>query len=96
MWAWLLPHYALAHHRVHRDRAAALATLEPLGRSIETLALGFLPEMADGDAPHAARGRWASAAATGEILRAGMRQEFRAGRRPRSCSPLCVRPRSWA
>ena len=70
VWGWLLPHYSLAHHRVHRDRAAALATLEPLGRSIETLAIGFLPEMADGDAPHAPRGRWASAAATGEVLRA--------------------------
>jgi predicted glycogen debranching enzyme len=68
-WTWLSPHYALAHHRVHGDRVAALAVLEPLGRLLGGLAAGFLPEAADGDPPHAPRGRVAGAAAVGETLR---------------------------
>jgi predicted glycogen debranching enzyme len=68
-WPWLLPHYALAHLRVHRDRAAALALLEPLGRLAGAMGLGFLPELADGDPPHRPRGGFAHAAAVGETLR---------------------------
>src|SRR5262249_5757268 len=42
-WVWLLPHYGLAHYRVHRERAAALALLEPLGELLERYGLGQLP-----------------------------------------------------
>jgi predicted glycogen debranching enzyme len=69
-WTWLLPHYALAHFRVHADRAAALALLEPLGDLSGALAAGQLPEVADGDAPHAPRGCLAQAWSVGETLRA--------------------------
>jgi glycogen debranching enzyme len=68
-WVWLLPHYALAHYRVHGDRAAALAVLEPLGELLELSGLGFLPEMVEGAAPHAPRGAIAHAWAVGEALR---------------------------
>lgn len=68
-WIWLLPHYALAHHRVHGDRAAALALLEPLGALLEACALGQLPERVEGDPPHEPRGAIAQAWSVGEALR---------------------------
>ncbi len=68
-WVWLLPHYALAHYRVHGDRAAALALLEPLGALLERLALGQLPELVEGDPPHEPRGAIAQAWSVGEALR---------------------------
>src|SRR5277367_4814294 len=40
VWGWLLGPYVLAHLRVYGDRAAALRTLEPLGRQIYTYGLG--------------------------------------------------------
>ncbi len=68
-WVWLLPHYALAHYRVHGDRRAALALLEPLGKLLELHGLGQLPERVDGDAPHAPHGAIAQAWSVGEALR---------------------------
>jgi predicted glycogen debranching enzyme len=68
-WVWLLPHYALAHYRVHGDRGAALALLEPLGALLEACALGQLPERVDGDPPHGPRGAVAQAWSVGEALR---------------------------
>ena len=69
-WVWLLPHLALAHHRVHHDRAAALALLEPLGALLERHGVGALPECLDGSPPHAPRGAIAHAWAVGEALHA--------------------------
>ena len=69
-WVWLLPHYALAHYRVHGDRSAAMALLEPLGALLETRALGQLPERVTGEPPHAPEGAIARAASVGEALRA--------------------------
>jgi predicted glycogen debranching enzyme len=68
-WVWLLPHYALAHYRVHGDRAAALALLEPLGALLDRLALGQLPELVEGEPPHEPRGAVAQAWSVGEALR---------------------------
>lgn len=70
VWTWLLPHYALAHFRVHGDRDAALALLEPFGDLAQGMAVGTLPEVADGDAPHAPRGCFAQAWTVAEVLRA--------------------------
>ncbi len=70
VWTWLLPHYALAHFRVHGDRAAALALLEPLGDLMGAMGAGHLPELADGDPPHAPRGCFAQAWSVAEALRA--------------------------
>uniref|UniRef100_A0A832MNE6 Glycogen debranching protein n=1 Tax=Eiseniibacteriota bacterium TaxID=2212470 RepID=A0A832MNE6_UNCEI len=70
VWTWLLPHYALAHARVHHDRAAALALLEPLGDLAWSMGVGTLPEVADGDPPHTPRGCFAQAWSVAETLRA--------------------------
>ena len=56
VWTWLLPHFALAHARVHGRREEALAFLEPLGELMGACGVGSLPEVADGDgAVHPAR-----------------------------------------
>jgi len=68
-WPWLLPHFALAHYRVHRDRARALAALEPLEAELERGVLGQLGERLDGDPPHSPQGMTAHAWAVGEALR---------------------------
>ena len=70
VWTWLLPHYALAHYRVHGDRDTALALLAPLAPLMEAMAIGTLPEVADGDPPHAPRGCFAQAWTVAETLRA--------------------------
>jgi predicted glycogen debranching enzyme len=70
VWGWLLGPFALAHHRVYKDRAAALAFLEPLANSMVSYGLGTLAEIFDGDAPHRARGCIAQAWTVGELLRA--------------------------
>ncbi len=78
-YPWLLPHYALAHFRVHGDRDASLALLEPFGSLIGAYGVGFLPALADGNPPHAARGAIAHAWAVGEALRAWQLLSARAG-----------------
>jgi len=70
VWGWLLGSFALAHLRVHKDRAAALRLLEPLGRGIYASGLGTLSEIFDGDAPFTPRGCIAQAWTVGEVLRA--------------------------
>ena len=76
---WLLPHYALAHFRVHGDRDASLALLEPFGSLIGAYGVGYLPALANGNPPHAARGAIAHAWAVGEALRAWQLLSARAG-----------------
>jgi predicted glycogen debranching enzyme len=68
-WTWLLPVHALAHFRVHGDRDAALALLEPFGQLIGEYGVGSLPEIADGGPPHLPRGCFAQAWSVGEALR---------------------------
>jgi predicted glycogen debranching enzyme len=70
VWAWLLGHFALAHHRVYADRVAAMRFLEPLGAAIQRYGLGSLGEIFDGDPPFAPRGSIAQAWSVGEVLRA--------------------------
>lgn len=70
VWGWLLGPFALAHYRVYKDRAAALAFLEPLAKSIDSYGLGTLAEIFDGDAPHRPCGCIAQAWSVSEILRA--------------------------
>ena len=70
VWTWLLPHYALAHHAAYGDRDAALRFLAPLADLEAGMAIGTLPEVADGDAPHAPRGCFAQAWTVAETLRA--------------------------
>ncbi|TMA24942.1 MAG: glycogen debranching protein, partial [Deltaproteobacteria bacterium] len=70
VWTWLLPHFAIAHERVYGDRATALGFLEPMGRLLAAMGVGTLPEVADGDPPHAPRGCLAQAWSVAEVLRA--------------------------
>ena len=70
VWTWLLPHYALAHFRAFGDRDAALRLLSPLQDLQCAMAIGTLPEVADGDAPHTPRGCFAQAWTVAETLRA--------------------------
>jgi glycogen debranching enzyme len=62
--------FALAHLRVHGDRAAAQAFLEPIAHHLEDYGLGSIAEVFDGDPPFAAGGCVAQAWSVAETLRA--------------------------
>jgi predicted glycogen debranching enzyme len=70
VWTWLLGPFALAHRRVHGDRRAAAASLEPLAHHLADHGVGSLAEIFDGDPPHAPRGCIAQAWSVAETLRA--------------------------
>ncbi len=70
VWGWPLGPFALAHYRVYRDRAAALALLEPLANATNIYGVGTLAEIFDGDPPHHPRGCIAQAWSVAELLRA--------------------------
>ncbi|MBI2206619.1 MAG: glycogen debranching enzyme family protein [Candidatus Rokubacteria bacterium] len=70
VWSWLLGPFAIAHHRVHGDRAAARALLAPLAHHLADHGLGSIAEIFDGDPPHAPRGAIAQAWSVAETLRA--------------------------
>jgi glycogen debranching enzyme len=66
----LLGPFALAHARVHGDRAAARAYLEPMAHHLEDHGVGSIAEVFDGDAPFTPRGCVAQAWSVAETLRA--------------------------
>jgi predicted glycogen debranching enzyme len=70
VWGWLVGPFALAHWRVHQDRAAALSFLEPLLHHVTAAGVGTLGEIFDGEEPFAARGCIAQAWTVAEVLRA--------------------------
>jgi predicted glycogen debranching enzyme len=70
VWGWLQGPFALAHYRVHQDKVAAQALLEPLAQSISIYGLGSLAEIFDGDPPHIPAGCIAQAWTVAELLRA--------------------------
>src|SRR6266581_141876 len=70
VWGWLLGPFALAHYRVYKKRATALAFLEALAKSTDSYGLGTLAEIFDGDPPHLPQGCIAQAWTVGELLRA--------------------------
>jgi predicted glycogen debranching enzyme len=70
VWGWLLGPFVLAHYRVYRNRAAALAFLQPSLQSLDTYGLGTLAELFDGEPPHHPRGTIAQAWSVAELLRA--------------------------
>lgn len=69
-WAWLLGPFALAHFRVHGNREAALALLDPITHHLEDAGIGSVSEVFDGDAPHVPGGCPFQAWSVAEILRA--------------------------
>ncbi len=70
VWAWLLGPFALAHFKVHGDRALARSFLEPLAHHLEDHGLGSIAEIFDGEPPFAPRGCIAQAWSVAEALRA--------------------------
>jgi len=70
VWGWLLGPFALAHARVHGDRAAARALLEPMAHHLEDYGLGSIAEIFDGEPPFTPRGCIAQAWSVAETLRA--------------------------
>jgi 4-alpha-glucanotransferase len=75
VWAWLLGHWALAHHRMHGDPAAAQAWLEPIADHLLDAGLGQVSEIFDGDPPHTPRGCPAQAWSVACVLEAWSRLE---------------------
>ena len=77
-WTWLFPSYVEALLRVYGDAAlptarALLASVAPL---LQSGAIGHLPEILDGDAPHAPRGCDAQAWGDSELLRVSLLAGF--------------------
>ncbi len=70
VWGWLLGPFALAHHHVYKDRAAAQSFLEPLGQTIHSYGLGTIGEIFGGDPPFPSAGCIAQAWSVGELFRA--------------------------
>jgi predicted glycogen debranching enzyme len=70
VWTWLIGSFALAHYRVYRNRAAALAILEAAGTQVTGYGIGTLAEIADGTPPFRQRGCIAQAWSVAEVLRA--------------------------
>lgn len=70
VWSWLIGPFALAHFRVHGQRAEARGMLAGLGSHLAEACVGSISEIFDADAPHAPRGCCAQAWSVAEVLRA--------------------------
>ncbi|HTJ25012.1 MAG TPA: amylo-alpha-1,6-glucosidase [Candidatus Limnocylindria bacterium] len=70
VWPWLLGPFARAHLRAYGDRERARSYVTPLLDALESAALGFIPEIADGDAPHLPAGCPAQAWSVAELIAA--------------------------
>lgn len=86
-WGWLLGPFALAHLRVHGDRAAARAFLLPLAHHVRDAGLGNIAEVFDGDAPFEPGGCPFQAWSVAETLRAWAATD------PEPPRPRAARPR---
>ncbi|PKO43091.1 MAG: glycogen debranching protein [Betaproteobacteria bacterium HGW-Betaproteobacteria-22] len=56
VWAWLLPHFALAEFKVSSDAALALSLFDEMRNHLMEAGLGTVSEVFDGDYPHTPRG----------------------------------------
>ena len=79
VWPWLLGPFLTAYCKTHSDRAMAREWLEGCGALLEQACLGQIAEIADGDAPHSARGCVAQAWSVAELLRAAVEDVYRPG-----------------
>jgi predicted glycogen debranching enzyme len=77
-WAWLLGPFALAYERVHGDRDAARALLEPMAHHLADYGVGSIAEVFDAEPPFAPGGCIAQAWSVAETLRAWCRLASRA------------------
>jgi predicted glycogen debranching enzyme len=70
VWAWLLGPFVRAHYKVYRDKAGALAMLEPLADHLGDFGVGSIAEVFDADPPFLPGGCIAQAWSVAETLRA--------------------------
>lgn len=87
---WLLAHYVRASVKIRgirRSRAEAAAVIEPCLQYMRQRGTGQLPEVFDGDAPHAPGGAPASTVSVCELLRCYAEDVLGAGR-----EALALRP----
>ncbi|HEY3908873.1 MAG TPA: amylo-alpha-1,6-glucosidase [Stellaceae bacterium] len=90
VWAWLLGPWALAHHRVHGDAAAAQRFLAPIGDHLADAGLGQVSEIFDGDPPHTPQGCPAQAWSAACVLEAWWRLErAKSAARPPASLTVC-------
>ena len=68
VWPWLLGPFVRAHLRAYGDRALARTFVTPLIDALEADCIGSLPEIADGDPPHAPNGCPAQAWSIAELI----------------------------
>ena len=68
VWPWLLGPFVRAHLRAYGDRDRARTFVQPLIDALDANAIGTLPEIADGDPPHAPRGCPAQAWSVAELI----------------------------
>jgi glycogen debranching enzyme len=94
VWTWLLPHFALAHWSAYGDRTEALQLLAPFEDLMHAMAIGTLPEVADGDAPHAPRGCFAQAWTVAETLRVWHALSGAKPKRPRAAAKPAAKRRT--
>ncbi|WP_159790675.1 amylo-alpha-1,6-glucosidase [Sodalinema gerasimenkoae] len=69
VWSWLLGPFALAHYKIHGDKALARSFLDPLFDHLQDGAVGSISEIFDGNPPHTPRGCFAQAWSVAELLR---------------------------
>ncbi len=75
VWAWLLPHFALAEHRVTGDADLALSRLDAIRHHFMEAGIGTISEIFDGDYPHTPRGAPAQAWSVACVLEAWVKLE---------------------
>jgi len=68
VWPWLLGPFVRAHLRAYGDRERALAFVRPLVDALDSDAIGTVPEIAEGDPPHAPRGCPAQGWSVAELI----------------------------
>ncbi|MFA7350821.1 MAG: amylo-alpha-1,6-glucosidase [Methylotenera sp.] len=75
VWAWLLPHFALAEHRATGNAELALSRLEAIRTHLLDAGLGSVSEIFDGDYPHTARGAPSQAWSVACVIEAWVKLE---------------------
>jgi glycogen debranching enzyme len=68
VWPWLLGPFVRAHLRAYGDRDRARTFVRPLIDALDAGCIGTLPEIAEGEPPHAPRGCPAQAWSIGELI----------------------------
>jgi predicted glycogen debranching enzyme len=68
VWPWLIGPFARAHLRAYGDRERTRRYVAPLLDALDVDAIGFIPEIAGGDPPHAPAGCPAQAWNIGELI----------------------------